>query len=302
MIAVEIVYVLVLSVIAVLGLQPMGWARRGASRTRALSIVLPGGGEIEVSVRTAVPLSSAAWRSLRSSVEVMARSLRQLSVAGPLALQVSALGPLIVRRDGVEIVRWGGPKAGNRQALAIFAFLLDRGDRGAHRSEIVDLIWPEFDLVQADLAFHRTLVGLRRVLAAPEPAAVRSVITTRTGVYRLDPALVVSSDVDEFEEHLTAIETGADPAVMEAHLVAARRLYRGDYMDDCPLYGDSSHVEVRRQLLRDRLISALQIVAEARERAGNSAAAGQLFRDALEVGGTPMPGEVLAPRLINPAA
>ena len=55
-------------------------------------------------------------------------------------------------------------KAGNRQAQALFAFLFDRGPRGVLKDEVIEVLWPEVSLTQADLAFHRTLGGLRRVL------------------------------------------------------------------------------------------------------------------------------------------
>ena len=37
---------------------------------------------------------------------------------------------------------WGGAKAGTRQAEGVFAFLLDRGERGAAKDEFIELIWP----------------------------------------------------------------------------------------------------------------------------------------------------------------
>jgi two-component SAPR family response regulator len=301
-IGIEIGFMLLLSVAAGMVVWPIRRTVRGAPRGRALSVRVPEGGEIELRIRTPMPLSRTEWRSLQSTVETMARSLRRPSGATSLALEVSSLGPLAVRRNGVEINNWGGPKAGNRHALAIFAFLLDRGERGADKSEVVELVWPECDLKQADLAFHRTLSGLRRVLAAPEPSALRAVITTRDGVYRLDPTLVVWNDVDDFDDHLVAVETSSDLTVMAAHLDAARRLYRGDYMDDCPFYGDSTDVETRRQLLRNRLVRAQQLVIEAAEREGNPGVAGPFFRGWLEVDGPPTVADVGEAYWINPAA
>jgi two-component SAPR family response regulator len=248
---------------------------------RTYSVGLPREGEIRIRVRTAAPLSACQWQRIRAATKEMAMSLQRPYSTDRHTLEVHALGPLIVRRSGVALESWGGPKAGTRQALAIFAFLLDRAERGAHRDEIIELIWPEADIRQADLAFHRTLGGLRRVLAAPDPRLLREVVTTREGIYRLNMSLVQWSDVDELEERMSAIEISTDLATMEAHLDAARRLYRGDYMDDCPFYADSSHVEARRQHIRDRYVSVLRTVAEARERAGRIGAAEHLTREAL---------------------
>jgi hypothetical protein len=79
-------------------------------------------------------------------------------------LYVFALGPLRVERAGVIVDHWGGAKAGSRHAEALFAFLFDRGDRGSAKDEIIELIWPDAELKLADLAFHRTLGGLRTTL------------------------------------------------------------------------------------------------------------------------------------------
>ena len=76
----------------------------------------------------------------------------------------SRAGPAPGRRRDGPIERWGGDKAGTRQAEALFAFLFDRGERGVAKDEVLELIWPDTDLERADLAFHRTMVGLRRTL------------------------------------------------------------------------------------------------------------------------------------------
>ena len=41
-----------------------------------------------------------------------------------------------------------------------------------------------------------------------------------------------------------------DPTAALAALTEARSLYRGEYLDDCPFYGDGAYVEDRRELLR----------------------------------------------------
>lgn len=64
-------------------------------------------------------------------------------------------------------------------------------------------------------------------------------------------------------------------------LEAARGLYRGDYLDDCPFYGDSSHVEDRRQALRGRCVDLLLTLGEGYEGTGDRASAAAAYRDAL---------------------
>ncbi len=196
------------------------------------------------------------------------------------SLRVHALGPLRVERDGEQISSWGGAKAGTRQAEAMFVFLFDRADRGVAKDEFLEVIWPDIPLDKADLAFHRTLGGLRRTL---EPGLQRgaqsTVITYQNDRYRLSDAAVEWSDVVRFEELISGAAGSPEGAI--AALEEARKLYRGPYLDDCPFYGDSVYVEERRRLLEGRHIDLLLALAELYERAGNSTAAAGCFRQAL---------------------
>lgn len=196
-------------------------------------------------------------------------------------LHVYALGALRAERDGEAIRQWGGQKAGTRQAEALFAFLFDRGDRGVAKDEAIGLIWPDVDLDRADLAFHRTLGGLRRAL---EPGRGRRQGSVAIGFsndrYRLDPGLVTWDDVSTFQERLGAASDAGAPADALRALTEARGLYRGDYLDDCPFYGDSAEVEDRRQLLQGRFVDLLLALGAAHEARGDRSAAAGAFREA----------------------
>ncbi|MDQ3937704.1 MAG: hypothetical protein M3253_03380, partial [Chloroflexota bacterium] len=235
--------------------------------------------------RLSEEMVQAEWRAGESmtTAEAVAYALQRsegTAESGLHRLRIYALGPMRVERDGVPIRRWGGEKAGSRQAQAIFAFLFDRGPRGLTKDEVTELIWPELPIQRADLAFHRTLGGLRNVLERDAPDV--PAITYAGGHYRLNPALLGWSDVDAFEERLSAAATlEGDEAI--AALEEARRLYRGDFMDDCPIYGDSAHVEERRSYLRGRLVDALVALAGLYERAGDLVAATAGYRQALAV-------------------
>jgi hypothetical protein len=61
----------------------------------------------------------------------------------------------------------------------------------------------------------------------------------------------------------------------------ARALYRGEYLDDCPFYGDSVHVEEQRASLRGRSIDLLISLGERYEAAGDRVSAAAAFRDAI---------------------
>ncbi|HET6380499.1 MAG TPA: BTAD domain-containing putative transcriptional regulator [candidate division Zixibacteria bacterium] len=205
-------------------------------------------------------------------------------------LKVFALGPLRVERDGELIRQWGGAKAGTRQAEALFAFLLDRGERGAGKDEIVELIWPDVDLDRADLAFHRTLGGLRTTLEPGRRGGNRGqAITFHNDRYHLDPALIAWNDVTAFEAAMAAAGASGEPHEALAHLEHARSLYRGDYLDDCPFYGDSEYVEERRALLRGRFVDLLLALGDRYEARGDRPAAAACFRQARLVAGNDLP-------------
>lgn len=200
-------------------------------------------------------------------------------------LRVFALGPLRAERDGVLIERWGGDKAGTYQAEALFAFLFDRRGRGVTKDEAEEVIWPDLDLDKADTAFHRTVAALRRTL---EPGLRRGneskIVTYHHERYWFDPGAVAWCDADAFavateRGHTLLRQNQLEDA--RAALAEALELYRGDYMDDCPFFGDSSYVEGRRAELRDQRIDALLALGGCYERLGHSGEAATSYRRAL---------------------
>ncbi|HEX9767159.1 MAG TPA: hypothetical protein VGA36_10385 [Nitriliruptorales bacterium] len=200
--------------------------------------------------------------------------------SAPPGLRVFALGTLRVERGEERIQRWGGEKAGTRQAQALFAFLFDRGERGLAKDEALELIWPDTDLERADLAFHRTLGGLRHTLDPPGRSG-RQVIRFYNDRYRLDPAVIDWSDVSAFLARLDDARATTDRAEALRLLEAARAFYRGEYLDDCPFYGDSAHVEDRRDALRGRCVDLLLALGEGYEQSGDRVSAAAAYRDAL---------------------
>jgi hypothetical protein len=106
-------------------------------------------------------------------------------------------------------------------------------------------------------------------------------IAFRNERYSLNKAFIRWSDVQEFEDQLHAAGSTTDTEAARMHLETARRLYRGDYLDDCPYVGDSHLVEQRRQLLRGRHTDALLALAVAQAQRGNRMGAAGHFREAL---------------------
>jgi hypothetical protein len=64
-------------------------------------------------------------------------------------------------------------------------------------------------------------------------------------------------------------------------LEEAHALYRGEYLDDCPFYGDSVLVEERRASLRGRAIDLLIALGEGYEATGDRASAAAAYREAV---------------------
>ncbi|MDQ3689193.1 MAG: hypothetical protein M3406_04000 [Chloroflexota bacterium] len=187
----------------------------------------------------------------------LANALAAHTTAGQ-GLHVYAMGPLRAELNGTPIRQWGGAKAGSRQAEAVFAFLFDRAERGASKDEIVEVVWPDTDLDRADMAFHRTMLGLRSVLSGGRPRQEGDgLISFTNDRYRLRPDFVAWSDVSAFDD-LIARSRAVTDRLERLHLLeAARALYRGDFIDDCPFYGDSASVEERREELRERYVDLL---------------------------------------------
>jgi DNA-binding SARP family transcriptional activator len=225
------------------------------------------------------------------------------AAAPPSGLRVFALGSLRAELDGEPVRRWGGEKAGARQAEAIFAFLFDRGDRGVAKDEILELVWPDVDLDRADVAFHRTMLGLRSALQPGRRArGTAGPITFSNDRYRLDPSVVAWSDVAVFEELLSRAGSAPEDEALRL-FEQARAMYRGDYLDDCPFYGDSAAVEDRRTNLRQRYVDLLVELGERYARTGDRTAAASCLRQAQSLADDDLPRVVEAlDRLALPAA
>ena len=225
----------------------------------------------------------AELRAERAAVQSQGSALSE-ALAGaaspPQGLHVFALGSLRAERDGEPVRRWGGEKAGSRQAQAIFAVLFDRGDRGVSKDEILELVWPDVDLDRADVAFHRTMLGLRSILQpGRRTRGSAGPIAFHNDRYRLDPSVVAWSDIGEFDRLLTDAAKGTPAEALRA-LEQARSLYRGDYLDDCPFYGDSAQVEERRTDLRQRYVDLLVELGERYGQRGDRTAAANCYRQA----------------------
>jgi hypothetical protein len=234
----------------------------------------------------------AELRAERADVQSRGSALTE-ALAGatspPPGLHVFALGSLRAELDGDPVRRWGGEKAGSRQAEAIFAFLFDRGDRGASKDEILELVWPDVDLDRADVAFHRTMLGLRSILKPGRRSrGSAGPIAFHNDRYRLEPSVIAWSDLGEFDRLLADAARG-EPVETVGILEQARALYRGDFLDDCPFYGDSAQVEDRRTDVRRRYVDVLIELGERYAQRGDRTAAANSYRQAQAVADDDLP-------------
>jgi len=234
----------------------------------------------------------AVLRAERADVQSRGSALSEAladASSPPPGLHVYALGSLRAELNGDPVRRWGGEKAGSRQAEAIFAILFDRGDRGASKDEILELVWPDVDLDRADVAFHRTMLGLRSILKPGRRSrGSTGPISFHNDRYRLQPSVVAWSDLGEFDRLLADAGRG-DPADVVGILEQARALYRGDFLDDCPFYGDSAQVEDRRTDVRRRYVDVLIELGERYAQRGDRTAAANSYRQAQAVADDELP-------------
>jgi hypothetical protein len=110
-------------------------------------------------------------------------------------------------------------------------------------------------------------------------------ITFGNDRYRLAPGVVTWSDVAEFERLLTATRTAGSVDERVRFLEDARVLYRSELLDDCPFYGDSVHVEERREELRERVADLLIELSDRYAERGDRAAAADALRRAQTISG-----------------
>jgi two-component SAPR family response regulator len=193
-----------------------------------------------------------------------------VSASEALPLRLEVIGSIRVHRGSVALTALGGPKAGANQALGLFGFLFDRDTRGVEKDEALELIWPESSLPVADTAFHRTILGLRQTLST---SGVAETIRFQSGRYYLGDGVVGPSDLADLEDLLDASATETDLRRRIAILERCRSLNRGAYMDDCPFYGTSVYVEVRRSLVRSVMSAILLELGGLYEAGGHPALA-----------------------------
>jgi DNA-binding SARP family transcriptional activator/pimeloyl-ACP methyl ester carboxylesterase len=118
-------------------------------------------------------------------------------------LKVRVLGPFAVEIDGRSVP----PEAWHRRdASALVKLLALRSERRLHREQLMDLMWPELDVVEAAPRLHKAAHYARRALGRTDALVLRA------DVVSLLPGTPVSVDAEEFERAAGQAQAEGGPA------------------------------------------------------------------------------------------
>ena len=147
----------------------------------------------------------------------------------PSTLTVHLLGQLRVRLDDVAVEDW--PSGRGR---ALFKYLVTHRDPWPQREMLMEAFWPDSAPEAARNSLNVAVHGLRRAFRV---AADGAVVVLEGGAYRLQPALALWLDVDEFERHARQgrrLEAAGRLPAAAAEYELAAALYQGDFLADDP--------------------------------------------------------------------
>jgi two-component SAPR family response regulator len=174
--------------------------------------------------------------------------------------KIRCFGRLRVYRDDGSQVNWEVSGGATRKAKTLFAYLLQKGGRGAATDELADVLWPQAETMQAACnRLYHTVKCLREALAPVAPGSRAQNHLLRDGSrYVLAPPERSWLDISTFEQLCrqaqSHVESNADDEALIC-LQAADRLYTGDLFEDIPAeYADDSERDwcwSKRYWLRD---------------------------------------------------
>lgn len=178
-----------------------------------------------------------------------------------VGLQLTLLGPFRAAVDGVPIETKSWRR---RKAAAIVKLLALQPGGRLHRDQLLDLLWPAYEVEAALNNFHQALHVARRAL---EPTGRAGRFLRWNGdVLDLSPDSPVATDAQAFQERAMAACLSNELA----DLAAAIALYRGDLLVE-DLYEDWSIPA--RESLRATYLDLLRRYADRLDAAGDRAAA-----------------------------
>jgi two-component SAPR family response regulator len=189
--------------------------------------------------------------------------LRRSSEA-PLSLgsgdrwKIRCFGRLRVYRDDGSQVNWEVAGGATRKAKTLFAYLLQKGGRGAATDELADLLWPDAQSLEAARNRLYHTVNCLRAALAPAKNAEADYVLRDGSRYVLAPPPRSWLDIATFEQLCRQAQTHIESIAHDEALLclqAADRLYTGDLFEDIPAeYADDSERDwcwSKRYWLRD---------------------------------------------------
>jgi DNA-binding SARP family transcriptional activator len=140
----------------------------------------------------------------------------------------------------------------NGKALTILKYLLANRSRPVSQDHLMGWLWPESNLKKARWSLNSAIHTLRKLLSRCVGTVSMNYVSLEDGYYRLSSDVVVSTDIDEFDEYHRRgrhLEREAQMRRAATEYEKAIELYRGDYLLE-DLYEDWTMVE------RERLANA----------------------------------------------
>ncbi len=144
-------------------------------------------------------------------------------------LTAHLLGAFRVSIDDRAIEKWPGSRG-----LAVLKYLLANFKEDISRDVLMDIFWPD---AGPDAARNNLNVALHNLRQAFRTALQEPVVVFERGNYCLNPALIVWTDVDEFERHFQAgrqLESAGQVTASQNEYEIATNLYQGDFLNDDP--------------------------------------------------------------------
>ncbi|EKO14832.1 BTAD domain-containing putative transcriptional regulator [Leptospira kirschneri] len=182
--------------------------------------------------------------------------IHQIEINSPPSeknLFIRTLGNLELERRGIRIPQ--KEISTKKKMLKLVKILLIRFEKGIHREELLELLWPEMSEKKALNSLHVLCFRLRKIIGNSEAL----VFSEDRLFFRQD---LVQTDFQLFEKHYQigtkSIRQGdTESAIQEFR--CARKFYRGIFFE-FDLYFPES--EIRREYIRKSLIEIFQFLCE----------------------------------------
>ncbi len=260
---------------------PAGLLSHGTLRQRVdhwLGEISPDFGALPSAASHAAEGADPMWLLRRSADEPVA-----VPAESPDRWKIRCFGRLRVYRNDGSQVNWEISGGATRKTKTLFAYLLQKGGRGATADELADLLWPNADHAQiARNRLYHTVKCLRAALSSSASRGAQSPEhVIRDGPrYVLVPPERSWLDISTYEQLCRQSQSHLKSGANEEALIclqAADRLYTGDLFEDIPAeYADNSESDwcwSKRYWLRDMFFKVQRDAARIHRERGDYSAA-----------------------------